>query len=296
MRRQIIHWSSSGYITILKEISDVKVADAFDRIGCVRTASQKHRRNLPLGTFLLASEEYLQIIMEEYPHSGEPSSASKLLAAFKAVAQNNWVNPYNKETCVAFHQLLVSTLLNYLKAHNKFHNQKLEKLKLAQDLWNVTYLLWMLSQSQILVDHLVMLDRSGCLSIPRYNMPEYSKFGATYGLGKDAKVDVDYNDPAQRPLDGDAKLDLGSNGPARQLSDEDAETGQKWVQTGNDYPQIFRRWVQLQVKHFQSLSILSKLCSQPNIEDVKITPRCEESGYWYRTMEGHYLEAFPGHS
>jgi len=95
------------------------------------------------------------------------------------------------------------------------------------------------------------------------------QLGATYGLDKDVKVDVDHNDPAHRPLDEDAKLDLGSNEPTSQLEDKDTEMQQEWVQSGE--PLRSSRWVQLQVKHFQSLSILSKLRSQPNIEDVKIT-------------------------
>ena len=165
MRRRIIHWSSSGYITILKEINDMGVADAFNRIGCVRAESQKHRGDLCLCTCLLQSD-YVEKFMEEYPQS----SVTKLLVAFQVSVDDNipkkWVNPYNKETCIVFHHLLVSMLLNYLKAHNKFHNEKLEKPKLGVDLWNITYLLWRLSQSQILVDHLKMLEQGGKLSIP----------------------------------------------------------------------------------------------------------------------------------
>jgi hypothetical protein len=79
---------------------------------------------------------------------------------------------YSRDTCFEFHQLLVSTLLDYGKAldksddaHGKHlkqpNEQKLvqEMVDCANQIWERGRLLWAIAYSQILEDHLDVLRR-----------------------------------------------------------------------------------------------------------------------------------------
>jgi hypothetical protein len=125
-------------------------------------------------------EARVQEIREEYPQSGDESSGAgltNLQAAFRNVLVQEPqadVDPYNRDTCVEFHQLLVSSLHGYLKAQEMF-KKKLgmdegAQVECARKVWNFSYLLWRIAHSQILWDHLAVLNLARRLTLPTFSM------------------------------------------------------------------------------------------------------------------------------
>jgi hypothetical protein len=85
---------------------------------------------------------------------------------------------YNTATCFEFHQLLVSTLVDYGKALEKLadahttyldqqNEQNLAKMEeYLTNIWQYGQVLWAITYSWILEDHLRVVRKSGWLPLP----------------------------------------------------------------------------------------------------------------------------------
>jgi hypothetical protein len=101
---------------------------------------------------------------------------------------------YNRATCFEFHRLLLSTLINYGKAHDELagaHTNYTEKpnernlvemARHAKRIWEYGRLLWVIAYSRILEDHLGVLRAKGWLPLPVNEKIQLDRFSSYTGF------------------------------------------------------------------------------------------------------------------
>jgi hypothetical protein len=252
MRRRILHWSSQGFIWSLGQISDITVEQS-----CISNANNiPFKRDISLGNLLrrMGDAGINEILSNHAQPPGNEESSQNLLstlrAAFQNALQNNTsTSPYNKDTCVEFHHLLVSALLAFGKTLAQFseHSSNESFLKL----FRVTLLLWRLGHSWALRHHLSALEAGGALFIPNHEMKTlyfvYTKFGSFNETDDDVDNELQRLSACHQP-----------DGPKKGLA------------------LIFQRWMRLQVIPFAATDILSAF-SRRNDGNDKPTPLVEIS-------------------
>jgi hypothetical protein len=158
-----------------------------------RELSQKIDTSLLSLLWDLNDRGQLKIILGHFPKSAAPqafssddSFHSKLLEWF-----NNHVNglgnahhqPYNIDTCFEFHQILISTLIGYRKkaGHLKkcVQDKTGDRNLAATHFLTYSRLLWEIAYSKMFIDHLLVLQDLGRLSLPCY---DHSKIYLRYRM------------------------------------------------------------------------------------------------------------------
>jgi hypothetical protein len=171
MRRRISVWSAQGFIYHLGRVDERPL----------RAVVQSTVTDLQNDTLL--SKKLISM-------EGGHSIPSALLTACRKMQSmprpdrkeqsKEMSGLYSRDTCFEFHQLLVSTLLDYGKALDKLddahgeHLKQPNEQKLVQEMVNCAVqisqhgrLLWAIAYSQILEDHLDVLRRHGWLLLPQ---------------------------------------------------------------------------------------------------------------------------------
>jgi len=114
MYQQIDHWSSHGLVYNLGDITKDNVLLSYHSEGKgVRQAT--HRKDSALGAALMhLKTDEIQLVMQQFRPSGASlvSGLTQLKAAFERKPVEG-ATAYSEETCVEFHQLLITVLVGY---------------------------------------------------------------------------------------------------------------------------------------------------------------------------------------
>lgn len=191
MHRRITHWSAQGFIYHLSRVEENALRAA------VEPNVTAWRNDSRLSTKLITKEEY-------------SSTFPSLFSACQSMQSMLWPSEpklstersglYNTATCFEFHQLLVSTLVDYGKALEDLagarttylkqkNEQNLEKMaEYAQNVWEYGQVLWVIAYSRILEDHLGVLRKSGWLPLPVNEKKELDLFSGFTGFKRKPTV------------------------------------------------------------------------------------------------------------
>jgi hypothetical protein len=169
MYRRITHWFAQGFIYHLSRVEENALRAA------VEPNVTAWRNDSRLSTKLITKEEYNSTFpslfsacqsMQSMPWPSEPERSMERSGL------------YNTATCFEFHQLLVSTLVDYGKALEKLadahttyldqqNEQNLAKMEeYLTNIWQYGQVLWAITYSWILEDHLRVVRKSGWLPLP----------------------------------------------------------------------------------------------------------------------------------
>jgi hypothetical protein len=187
--------------------------------------------------------------------SGEPGTpnasaffevVSKTNESIKSGTQDSSQLPilYNKETCVEFHYLLLLVLNKYWDAITQFRGQSMPGGPIDKDCRDLRFysiLLWRLSCSSILQDHLTFLRSNSLLQMQHGNGSKASDGDKEIGVGEEG-------------MDGDEDEAVSSHdtGIMEEIAVLESDQSHR-----KDPALMIRRWLCLLVSHLQALHVLS---------------------------------------
>jgi len=286
MHRRITHWSAQGFIYHLSRVEENALRAA------VEPTVTAWRSDSHLSTMFITNEEYSSTFpslfsacqsMQSMPWPSEPEQSKERSGL------------YNTATCFEFHQLLVSTLVDYGKALEKLADahtaylQQQNELNLATmetyvtDIWEYGLVLWAIAYSRILEDHLGVLHKFGWLPLPANDKTELDLFSGFTGFKRKPKVMANppsmVGDEAGQG-DGDT-VKGGEDGAGR--DDEDGVEGgtcengditsiidNALLSADNNFAKVYLDWIRLQVDRWQAprkiTSFVRRVATQGTID------------------------------
>ena len=229
---------------------------------------------------------------------------------------------YNKDTCVEFHQLLISTLLSLGKgleeyaAANRNYNKNKDPQSFA-DLVNCAdrvcecgTLLWVMGYSQILANHLKILRNEGWIRLPENSQKNLDKYRISTGFEwkKNQVISLDLGG-VDRGVDKVVKgSEAGVKDCGQPGEDEDEDykmiCKKAWFSGKLDLACAFREWIRLQVDRFQAARKMTSFLKHTRIPTVSLAllavrhPKPMTGGEaidpWRKTIMDIYTEARGG--
>ena len=229
MRRRISVWAAQGFIYHLGQVDE----------RALRAVVPSTVTNLQNDSLL--SDRLIEMEGEHIIPSALLSACRKMLLMprpDRKEQSKEWSGLYSRDTCFEFHQLLVSTLLNYGKAldslgaahgaHLKKPNEQEPVQKMvdsAKQIWEHGRLLWAIAYSRILEDHLSVLRRQGWLPLPQNEERQVEQFSNFTSF--DRKANRIANPPRQDEVGRDG-------GDAVEGGDQAGEGGEGGEDTVNE--------------------------------------------------------------
>ena len=199
MHRRISQWSAQGFIYHLSRVKENALRAAIEpTVAAWRNDSRLSNRLITMEGYNPTFPSLLSACqnMQSMPWPSEPGQSKERSGL------------YNTATCFEFHQLLVSTLVDYGKAldqlddaHTTYSNQPngqnlAEMEKHIKKIWEYGELLWAIAYSRILEDHLGVLRKMGWLSLPVNEKTELKSFSTFTGFKRKPRLIA--NPPAVR--------------------------------------------------------------------------------------------------
>ena len=148
----------------------------------------------------------------------------------------------------------------------------------ATDFWEFAHLLWRIAYSQMLHEHLAVLEVQTDLRLPHSNkfiILRAQKFTGFNSVGIQEAMDVDVDDESLSLLNGFSQGEIA---------------------------EVFKKWMRLQVTHWTALQILSTFVSNPQgmIRDINVfllvlqhpSTSCDEIDGWHSTVNSLPTTAF----
>jgi hypothetical protein len=226
MWRRVQHWASSAFINNLQLVSPERLQSAAPYLSQIRRSNRKDSK---LASILINNVQGLDEIM-----SSIKKTASDLQPLCDAFASQTSLPHYNEKTCVAFHHLLVATLVGYRKALCDMKQPGGDMTAKARKAWRFAQALWHIAYSGMLREHLQLLDMRQLLAF----------------------ADRAITNLKEEVADGD---DYGA------VEDHDAEEMDHVAKYTKDRPLTYARWIRLHVSHFVALEILTDFSTLPVI-------------------------------
>jgi hypothetical protein len=250
MFRQINHWSSQGFITILLSVPSKKLQHAFE----TDKVSFSEKDSILCS---LLDEILVGLIMHSNP-SASRGKLSHLLAVCPRVSKlknGDSVIKCEQNVFFEFHHFIHAVLVAYynvLLAFSEASKGGDINVAILKKVWNVAYLLWRITYSRIFRLYLTALGHVGALYLPQENKTHlYRVIVGTPQGGREVEVEEG----------GEEEEEL------RRLMDIRISHG-----NSSEITLVFLRWMQLQVSHFTAVNILSRLPRKlHSLKDVKIS-------------------------
>lgn len=258
MKRRMDHWSSAGFLSTLT-LSHDRVKGAFDRANTTRGTLANYRKDETLAKLFKALDaQEIKRILQNYPQfyhkDPPPTELPNLSMAFEEILREGSPQTiaYNTfETCIEFHQLLIALLFTYSKSLSQLvilsdSAEKKTKVNAFVEVWNMSHLLWRIAYSRTLRHHLMVLHRSGLISVPvESGRNTYEGFFNFTGLtSPETQSPSSDENPEENSLSGD-EPDV-----------DDMNNLNMGTQIG-EVVTVYLRWIRLQVTHFVALQIIS---------------------------------------
>ena len=244
MRRRMDHWSSQGFISQLRRVSEIALR------GVVQPAVSPLQNDISLARLLVKIEDRNTFhAIVEHTSTNSPLTITSLFTACRNMPtlprpvrreqSEETSGLYHKDTCVEFHQLLVSALLSFWKALKKLELVKgdyrktpdlAELVRCAKRVCSCGNLLWSIAYSRALEDHLKVLQAQGWLELPE-TQPAFVD---------DASADTAGNDDEK--------------GEGGQVENQEYNKLVDQVESSDDeaLAVVFLEWIRLQVDRFQA--------------------------------------------
>ena len=311
MRRRIHHWSSQGFIYQLSRVDETALRAAvepavsplrndiplaiklvsLDSDDLIRNVIKYKRTDQPLMfSFLLTACQKMQARLrsdrqdQSGERLGEPDdsqdesddpqdkSDDPLDEPDDPLGEPEVSGLYNRDTCVEFHQLLVSTLLSlgkgldaYASALTNYRKDPESFVDLANhagQVYDCVSLLWIIAYSRILENHLKVLHDKRWIKLPTNSKEKLDKYIAFTKFQNDKDQVV--------ALDG---VDGGVEDDESGEEDEDyLNIANKATSTGKlDLAVAFREWIRLQVDRFQAARKITSFLKRTRTPPVNLT-------------------------
>ncbi|KIM72908.1 hypothetical protein PILCRDRAFT_736132 [Piloderma croceum F 1598] len=308
--------SAQGFIYHLSRVEENALRAAVEpNVTAWRNDSQ-------LSTKLITKEEY-------------SSTFPSLFSACQSMQSMLWPSEpklsmersglYNTATCFEFHQLLVSTLVNYGKALEKLagahttyskqqNEQNLAKMaEYAKNVWEYGQVLWAIAYSRILEDHLGVLRKSGWLPLPVNEKTELDRSSGFTGFKRKPTVianppsvvkdgaDRDGGDAVEGYRDeagqGGGDTVKGGEGGAGQDDEDGVEGGNEAILIINNalrsddknFAVVYLDWIRLQVDRWQAprkiTSFVRRIATQDTIDLNLLAARHPQPMHIHEAME-----------
>jgi len=263
---RINNWGSRGFIHKLAMLGRDSVQTAYQEL---RTRVTEQPTIVEANFFLFNDTDffsYMNVVMDDkvfnmiMANCPMPSATDAL--AFREACKMNGATPdsaYTEETCFGFHQLLVATLVAYrsklralvneLKGKEKGTKEVArvetqERKDTAYVVWTLSHFLWRLAYSGMLKLHLKALGQR--LSIPNDNAAQVA--AATEFLNTQ---DIGHQDEDED-------------------TEDDGELSESLEEPDGGISVTYKRWIRMQVQHFQALKVLTSFSHKVGLTKVSI--------------------------
>ena len=176
---RVTHWSSRANFRWLIKVDSKKVIASYNQ--CLRAGkfTPSRRNDLMLAGLLMGrpgEESVRDLIKWLSPFSDFYPAISKLVRTYNekkapkgSERRMGW---YMEDTCIEVHKLLISAVVAYTNALRIFKRLQRKQVDYADQLWQAAYLLWRISDSQILHHHLRLLNFANELAYPIRGMDQ----------------------------------------------------------------------------------------------------------------------------
>ena len=203
----------------------------------------------------------LQFNMEPGFHFGKLCVAFKELSKFHQLGNDKDMKDcppiYTPKTAVEFHYLLLGTIAGFKSTLNSFNlspeSEPFDKHTLYDVCWKITHLLWRISHSSILWEHLLFLNTAKLLHPDSNN-------GGVHGMDV-----VDQNDASNVDLGDESNVDGSGLGPDQEISVLGTLSNSQ-----GDIPLMLLRWIHLLISHLTLFNTLLLFLQHNSLEHKKI--------------------------
>ena len=256
MRQRISHWSSEGFIYYLGKVNLGELKAAVERLNAGYTPAGKRDQMLVRSLAEKGDKILLQITDNGRIDNLVPD-LGPLISACKHWVNASDVHVYNSDTCIAFHQLLVITLLAYGRALDLLFVARRDgnvqnEVAMARRVWHCATILWRIAYSGMLRNHLAVLNKKNWLVVPIYDEGNIELFQNFSGFNH-LEYQMKHSAAKGRPESVGDREDSNKNGNADDLLN-DFERMKASTEAGL----TFRKWIQNLVSHWEAVSVISK--------------------------------------